>query len=646
MLLCSVTLYTVLDAAEAAPSNSDVNTLIDRLKFQENLDWNDFLITDHLPEIQRDELNKKIQSQIRNKIRKEYHFEVLDKKVLRDVCAFIICATDERNPIFSEISGLTFCKVKDQWKLTPLMGSFRHTGFNLYQLEAEARQRELEKWVFKQQAVYKSKVQGQQENKLLNKISEFSSESAFQAKEPSALVLYFLSMVKQANFHAIAACLGVDLAESFGDDELQAIYSLVEGLSGGRQVGDWAKLQEQPYIATVLEDDDNEMVSVAMFFPELEPKEQILEFSVKKMGSRWVLELPDNMSLDDEGKFSDADFRGWKLKRENRSRLDEVSPLIISSLKPVSADSSGVLLERLLKALSEGDFATWCSCIKFMDEADKAVRRDELIAAAESWSEIKKKSLMAFKLVSVREAENVAVAKVLAVSKQRPNDYVIDYLVLCKANQQWHMVMEKSFEGDDAEGLRAARDKLIKEIKDEGDVDVAPLLLGECHVISLANFADCTGVDQSAVKESYLRYDDSLMKEDYANALKVAAAIKGTELQTLAALGADLRGRQDKDSKYEFIVAHKAAQMCAATIRLTNRRSSDVEYLLYFYCKDGEQVLVLPYLQYRYEQSRGARLFNAKVLEFVEGLKDQGIKDSFMSLINKHNELVNEMRNE
>lgn len=621
------------------PSDSQVLSFISKLQTNDEIDWSDYIVSPHLSPARTEIIQKRVRSEIDSKLRSDYSFKILEKREVEDVCAVIFAAKYPSNPLFVEVSCFTFCKVGEDWKATPLMGRFDFAGYKLYQNDAEERQKLLEKWVYKQTEHHRVELSAKLKTELAVKVEAYSNRPELKGKSPDQAVLFFLEMCKKKDFYGVLAALGMEVDRMTGGGS-QQFYSVLDGLNGGDESGVWHKLRDESYIAVAMAAlEESNIVSIAMYFPSMQPKSQIMEFDVAKLEGRWVVSLPEDLSFDEDGGFPDAAFRAWKLQRENRDRLKTVPQAIVEKLDDEKESDSDALVKRLIEALKGDDLSVWLSyCNLKVYEKDKI---DEYLSlAATEWSSLRSGGRNSFAVLDQAFDENVAAIQLLAFSADKPSNYTIQALWLVRREDAWTLALPQLFEREDMKSYRAKRDKLNGKPSDVATSKALGILVGGSMVKDPKNLESMEGVSAEDLKSLYNSYKNNLRKKNYAEILKETAAFKGSELHLLDAITADIHGHIKEDAQYIYKASHLADHLGGVTVEFKNSPSSDVEYLLYVFIRGGERTYIIPNIMYRYEQRRGDKLLNGSLSTQIKNWDSDNLAKSMEVLIEKHNQYV------
>lgn len=644
MLAVIAGLFSSGALAAEPPTDKELNAFLGRLQSGNDINWDDYHISQHLSPTRREIIHNKMRSEIKGRLRSDYTIKILEKREIQDVSAVLIATTYEANPLFVEVTGLTFCRVEEAWKATPLMGQFDYSGYKLYQQDAEDRQQSLEDWVYKRSEHYREELTRKLRGELAYKVAEYSKSSALRGEAADKAVMYFLDMCKRGDLCGIVAALGIEV-EKLDQRGSQQFYSVLDGLNGVPHESVWQKLKDYSYIAAPMKplDAGGGIVSMAMYFPEDKTRSQIMEFPISKQKGRWVVGLPEDMTLDEDGEFPDSDFRAWKLQRENRDRLDEVPQTIVEALDDFQEDQMNAVIDRLTVAMRSGDLPAWLSLYQLKDCKDDELE-EALSDAASEWVVVRSGGRNAFEVLAQDTLKDVGAVKLLAYSKDKPSNYNIQRIWLVKNGKSgWRLVSAKAFKKDTLKDLREYRDKLKDASQDDGSSKALSILVGDSKVKDPKQLTPMGDVNEEKLKNQYNKYNNALEKSDYQACLKVACSFKGAELQLLDAITADMHGHNDSDSRYELIGAHLSEHLGGVTIKRTNGRSSDSEYLLYVLLRVDDSIFVAPSVLYRYEQHRGDKLLNGKLFSQAKDWGSEDLKKSIDVLIKKHNQCVKEI---
>jgi len=467
----------------------DALLFVEGLKSQEVIDWDDYVLASHLDELQLKELKERVKAQVDERFKEDYEFSILDSRQDGDIGGVIFKLKSPSDPVFLDVVGLSFCRLGEDWKITPLMGRYIYTGFKLYNEEAEKRQKLMEDWILRNLRKQRSLLEGKLENDFRKEIlAKLDKEGPLFKGSRDEALLYFLSLCKKKDFYGLAGCLGLDDFEG-RSGYTEAKLSLLDGFKGGKNSGGWHRLVDKIYLMAPMEKvgDEDDKVSLAMYYPLESDPQQILEMDVKKINDRWIVFLSKEMLLRSTGRFGSTRFGSWRLSKENRDRLEDVSSLILKSLKSKRSEKVEDLLSKLEASLKGNDIKLWCEIGNFdFDDNDKA-----LLALDESvsmWTGLRTSKNTVMKVLKTDVDGGVAFNHLLVFSKTRPNEHELHRLIFIRGEQGWFLATEKwidELEADDVvsknyEALLALQNDREEEFKKE----VSRSLLGEAVIIN------------------------------------------------------------------------------------------------------------------------------------------------------------------
>lgn len=634
-----------LSAIGGEVSPSKAVEFVDRLRFQDEVEWGDFLFSEHLDKAHQADIKERVQAQISSQLQKHYHFELLEQKVDSDIGGAVLRVVDKNQPMFLRVITLAFCKVDGSWKCTPELGRFLYTGFKRFDVDAERRQVKMENWLFGRRKHYLEVLELQIEASFKAKVlAKLDKKSALFGESKMNAVLYFLKLCREKDYYGVAACLGLDgVIPASESDSIR--LALSDGIGGGKLSGGWERIVDRAFLMEPLKsvDDDNGRASLAMYYPSGRNQSQIFECEAVLKKGRWVVQLPNDMQLNRSGSFTGAAFRSWRLAKGNRDRLDEVPDIIMKGLGKKRAESAEKAVGFLKDALEKIDMRQWCLYADY-EGKDTGSRVKVLESYLAIWSKLRQSSTMMFKVFDVEEDGDVAMCRLLAFSKTRPNVYDIHRLIFMKDADGWYQVTTYQLEKLDAqdakklsyEKLETSASGNEKELRGE----IAAGLMGEAKLVGQGDGADFVVPAKGKLMEVYKDYEGALKQGEFMEGLKHVAVLKGNETELLASVGADLRGRSDHDAKYEVLAEYVSGKLGGVTVRISNARTTDSEYVMYGIHQVGKRYYVMPTLLYRYEFGRGDRLLNEDLLDSYKEVFEGFYQESVKGLIEKHTKFV------
>jgi len=96
----------------------------------------------------------------------------------------------------------------------------------------------------------------------------------------------------------------------------------------------------------------------------------------------------------------------------------------------------------------------------------------------------------------------------------------------------------------------------------------------------------------------------------------------------------------DNDAKYEVVGEFSSKLLGGVGVKVTNKRTSDTEYIMYGVHQVGDDYFLMPTVLYRYEFGRGDRILNKNLDEGFGTVLDGRYNESLKILVEKHKELV------
>lgn len=585
---------------------------------EKSIEFKEFAISPHLDQEKKNWLLQRMNDVLLPKVKTGYTFALKDTRVDGDLAMALVEISMPDKPMYVAVQPVAYCMQEGKWLPAPLWHSFEMTGHGGFDTKIHEKRRALESWGFQRSNTLQNEIIKHRHDEFYAKVAKYADAPELHKDRESA-VLWFIEQVKNQNMAAAGACLGVDIDGQIDGDpfaEERPLNALFEGMTT-TSCEAWSKLRSGNYLLAPMKrlKDYKDLVSIATFFPDHQEREQILEFEVgNKVGKRWVVKLPNEMRLNDDGGFHGGRYSDWSLRQENRKRTKQIVPTLISSMKHSGCELLSELMKKVDRSLTANDFRAWCELIDW-SAGTNAERKKRFYSGMNVWMGLRKSSGMTFQKLEEFVEGDAAIVSILEVPNGRPQTYKVRDWAMRLIDKRW--CWRPDLNPKDEKGLPQA---IVKQYLDSRAGITARALKMLCAQVEVVNTSSLSAMAEDA-KESlltnYRSYAKALAATNLTQIFSQTACVTDGEGELLRAVGADLRGGQDSKSKYQEVAAFVSGSAGGVMVSLTNADTKEREYLLYLGCMGAKGPRLLPQMIYFYEHGKGQEILNQQMAKDI-----------------------------
>lgn len=632
---------------------------LEKVQLRPVVELDDYAVSGSMSDDRRDWLQEGLASNLTRLInfqnRSKCTFELLDSRQKGDLGIVLVTIQDSYDPLYVDVLPMAFCLVDGHWKLTPLPGQFAMTGYGVFDPEAYTVREELETWASKRRIEYVNSEVSKRQNDLDSKVETLRQQPPLKGGSKEDVAEYFIQNCRERNLAGVLASTGYNLKRSrhyiSRYRKRSILYSVIEGLRGGKNAQSWLRLLGHNYLFTILPEIEGEekMVSVGGIFPSESTVNQIIELDVQQQGKLWQVTLPDEMYLGEDGEFRTHRYSTWRLKDKNEQRLDKVRSYVLADMEQHKSKNIKDALAYMLEGLNEINIEKWCYFTDWSSSnpaATDELKSEEIVARFNEslalWTRLRRMGSVRHRQLNIDSDEAAAIVTLMSVPRTKPQNYKVNHLVFSHSEDGVLFLPDVRAEAK-KQTLGLLSKNLIK--RHEGFVKdlskhARELLVGKLTLHTGADLKGFSATNKANLLLLCAKYEGALKDGDVAAATAFVSCVKSDEKLAMSSLGADLRGRIDPQSRYAFEDAYLGKNLAAYSVVLSHVNSQEQTYMLYFVINTPTGMKLLPHILYYYEHGRGEEILNNQMMKRMRKTYDAAFVTEALQLIESFNNEV------